>query len=112
MPEDPNSASLGLGMQWLGVSSPEGRLNHQKNEPILTRFSDTPEWKRRRVWDPGAQRLTSGRPPTRRQLTFLRDLCEQVGVEFADPKNRGEAQAKIGELVKRRRRARRKGNLR
>lgn len=71
----------------------------------MPRFEDTPKWKRQMRWDPVAQKMVRpDRPPTRKQLDYLRDLSRRRGVEFVRPETRRHAQSAIDNLLNAKRR--------
>jgi hypothetical protein len=72
---------------------------NRNDEEITSTFDDTPEWKRRRRWDP-ATGDWARQPPTARQLALLRDLCVQAAVDYAPPADRLEARARIDALMR------------
>jgi hypothetical protein len=71
-----------------------------------------PKPTRRKVmmrWDPAANELVwRDRPPTRKQLDYLRGLSKQLGVEFVRPKTRRDADRALRKLIHRQRRRARK----
>jgi hypothetical protein len=48
----------------------------------MAKFADTPEWKRRRSWDPSKQQLVDSRPATARQKKLIRKLSAEVGSSY------------------------------
>jgi hypothetical protein len=62
----------------------------------MPKFDDTPKFKKAMRWDPEAQKLVRpDRPPTRRQLDYLRRLCTERNLPFVAPKTRRGAQKEI-----------------
>jgi hypothetical protein len=71
----------------------------------MPKFEDTPKWKRKLRWNPDIQQLVI--PPTPKQLSYLRDLCERKGVEYVEPHSR-EAATRFLKALKRKGRRRRR----
>lgn len=74
----------------------------------MAKFDDTPRAARQKTWDPVRQQLvTPDKPPTKKQVDFLRDICRDRGIEFETPKTRRDAARMLDALLKRKRRRRR-----
>ncbi len=81
------------------------------DEHLHSRFAppERPRRSTRLHWDPVAQRLVvPDRPPTRKQINYVRGLSERLGVAYAQPETRREAQSAIDKLLRAERRARRR----
>lgn len=48
----------------------------------MAKFADTPEYKRRRNWDPNRQQLVDSRPATAKQKKLIRKLSAEVGSSY------------------------------
>jgi hypothetical protein len=69
----------------------------------MAKFEHTPQWKRQMTWDPETGQLRPpDRPPTRKQLDYLRALCAKRGVDYVLPATRRAASSRIDQLRKRR----------
>ncbi len=75
----------------------------------MPRFEDTPQYKRRLKWDPDAQKMMPpSKPPTEKQLQYLRDLCNQRGMPFTPPTSRRAAAKMIDGHLKAKARGKRR----
>ncbi len=84
----------------------------RSKRPPPGKETSPPNRKRELKWDPVAQRMRRpDRPPTRKQIEYLRDLCTRAGVEIVRPATRREAASMIGKRLKAQRQRERKAEV-
>jgi len=62
----------------------------------MTRFADTPDWKRG-TWNPERGRMDY--PPTPSQIRYLKKLCSRLGVVYDTPATKAQAQSRINKMA-------------